>query len=342
MKALVKTDFGAGNLEIRDVPLPTMGAYEVLVRVKAAAICGSDIERYTGKNVMYRPPVILGHEIAGIVSDTGRNVKNLRIGDRVCVEANVYACGKCWYCHRGEENLCHERVGIGYDVDGGFAEYVKVPSNMVIPLPKKVSFEEGAAADCFVATHAVMDRSKVRLGDFVAIIGPGFLGLVILQLCKLEGAGYVLVAGLKKDFERLQLARKLGADETLISDQDNLEKITLEKTNGKGADIVFDVSGSESGMNQAIRIVRRGGSITAIGTLPEKVEVNLLDAIMKQVTINGVRAYTWTNCMRTLKLLSEGRIAIKPLITHKFPLEEWKKAFQLLLESKGVKILLMP
>ena len=342
MKALIKTDYGPGHLELLEVEKPRPGDDEVLIQVKSAAICGSDIERYTGHNVIYKPPVTLGHEISGVVDELGRNVRGVTRGDRVAVEANVYACGRCAFCRSGNENLCASRVGIGYDVNGGFAEFVKVPADMLIHVPENVSFEVASLADIYVAIHAVMDRSNIRSGDAVVIFGPGFLGLSIVQLCRLQGADPVVVVGLKKDQRRLETALELGATATLIAEETDVVSMTEQLTGGRGADTAFEVSGSPAALLAAIQIVRRGGAVTMIGVQPQTQEVPILDVIMRQISLNGVRAYTWSNCQLGMRYLSEGKLKLEHFITHEFPLEKWKEAFDLLIAGTGTKIVLKP
>lgn len=342
MKALVKTDYGPGNLELLDVETPRHGDDEVLLAVKSAAICGSDIERYTGHNRMYKPPVTLGHEIAGVIHEIGGSVKGVKVGDRVAVEANVYACGRCWYCRSGHENLCASRVGIGYDVNGGFAEFVKVPADMLISIPDNISFEVASLADIYVAIHAVVDRSVIRSGDAVIIFGPGFLGLSIAQLCRLQGADPIVVIGLKKDEARLQKANELGATATLIAEETDVADHVMQLTRGRGADTAFEVSGAHKALLAAIEIVRRGGAVTMIGVQSETIEVPMLDVIMRQISLNGVRSYTWSNCELGMRYISEGKLRLDHFITHEFPLEQWQEAFDLLIAGKGTKIVLKP
>ncbi len=345
MKALVKTANGKGNLEIREVEIPKCKNNEALLKVKAAAICGSDILRYTGRIKIANPPVILGHEISGVIAELPKGAKGLREGDRVSVEANVYACGKCQSCKAGMENMCLKRVGIGYQVDGGFAEHVKVPVDMLIPIPEDISFEEASLMDICVAVHAVHDRSSLRKNDHVVIMGPGFLGLSILQLCKLKGAASVIVVGIEKDAKRLELAKKLGADEVVQIEKTDLMQVVQSRINTAevdGVDVVFEVSGSKGGLVSAIRVVRRGGSMTLIGSIPELVEAPILNVINRQVTLYGSRAYTRRNCEQAFEYLSDGKIELQPMISGKFPLEKWKEAFELLQEGEAVKIILQP
>lgn len=342
MKALVKTGFGPGKLEIREVEKPKISSKEVLIEVRACAICGSDVERYVGGNVEYKPPVVLGHEISGIIADKGENVEDFEVGNRVSVEANLNACGKCSFCRAGKENLCLSRIGIGYDIDGGFAEYVKVPANMLIPLPQNVSFEEGALMDVCVALHSVIDRAQINQGDFTLIFGPGFLGLCILQICKLYSDTRVIVIGTEKDSLRLEVAKRLGANDVLLFNEDEIARKVSKMTAGTGADVIFQVSESSAATNLTLKLIRRGGKIIMIGIIPQKIEINLLSATLKEVSMIGVRAYTWQNCISAMRLISEGKISLRQFMTHKFPLEDWKKAFEILLKGEAIKIVLIP
>jgi threonine dehydrogenase-like Zn-dependent dehydrogenase len=342
MRALVKTAMGSGHLELREVEKPRCGDDEVLVQVKSAAICGSDISKYTGRCMIYKPPVTLGHEISGVIDELGKNVNGFDVGARVAVEANVYACGRCSYCRTGNENLCASRVGIGYDVDGGFAQFVKVPADMLISVPDNISFEVASLADIYVAVHAVVDCSDVRSGDAVVIFGPGFLGLSILQMCKLQGADPVVVVGLKRDAARLEMARELGATATLFAEEADVLKEIQQLTRGEGASTTFEVSGSPEALLTAIEVVRRGGAVTMLGLQPKSKGIPMLDVILRQISLNGVRAYTWSNCELGMRYLSEGKLKLQQFITHEFPLENWKEAFDMLVEGKGTKIVLKP
>ncbi len=255
------------------------------------------------------------------------------------------SCGKCQSCKAGMENMCLKRVGIGYEVDGGFAEYVKVPADMLIPIPEDISFEEASLMDICVAVHAVQDRSSLRKNDHVVIMGPGFLGLSILQLCKLRGAASVIIVGIEKDAKRLKLAKELGADEVVQIEKTDLMRVVQSWINTAevdGVDVVFEVSGSENALASAIRVVRRGGSMTLIGSLPGLVKAPIVNAINRQVTMYGSRAYTRKNCEQAFEYLSDGKIKLQPMISGKFPLEKWKKAFELLQEGEAVKVILQP
>ena len=333
MQALVKTAYGAGQMELRDVPVPTTGLDEVLVRVKAAAICGSDVERFTGRLNIYTPPVVLGHEISGVVEKIGDNVDSVEIGARVAIEANAYACGRCLVCREGRENLCPSRKGIGYDVDGGFAEFIKVPADMLIRLPDGVSHEIACLMDLCVAVHAVADRAHVGPESRALITGPGFLGLCLVQLCRLAGVPQITVLGTDRDAARLDLARRLGAAEVLQS-ADALGRREFSS--------VFEASGSPQAYQTAIKHVSRGGEIIAVGVLPEDAGIAMREVTLREVSLYGVRAYRFGNCQMAMDLLDDRRVDLEPLLDRVMPLASWRQAFGMLVAGEAVKVVLVP
>lgn len=347
MRALVKTTYGVGNLEVIEVDRPKLMEDEVLVKVKAGAVCGSDINFYLDKLRTYNPPVILGHEVSGIVEEVGEKVRGVKIGDEVSIEANPYACGDCYYCWSGKENLCLKRRGLGYEVNGGFAQYVKVPADMVVKKTPILSFEEAAMMDINVAVHAVLDRSTIKPRDNVVIIGPGFEGLCVLQIVNLFSPKYVSVVGLKRDEIRLKMAHSLGANKVIFGDEENISEIILKDTNMVGADVVFECSGSVEGINQAIEIVRRDGAITSIGMSPRSVQgiydaIDIFNVTAKQISLFGTRSYTRVNCEWSMKALTDGKITLKPLIGMVTSLENWLEAFKEQMSGKIVKAVLVP
>jgi len=320
-------------MELRDVPVPTTGPDEVLVRVKAAAICGSDVERFTGRLNIYTPPVVLGHEISGVVEKIGDNVDSVEIGARVAIEANAYACGRCLVCREGRENLCPSRKGIGYDVDGGFAEFIKVPADMLIRLPDGVSHEIACLMDLCVAVHAVTDRAHVGPDSTALITGPGFLGLCLVQLCRLAGVPRITALGTDRDAARLDLARRFGAAEVLQS-ADALGRREFSS--------VFEASGSPQAYQTAIEHVSRGGEIIALGVLPEDAGIAMREVTLREVSLYGVRAYRFPNCQMSMDLLDDRRVDLEPLLDLVLPLASWRQAFDMLAAGEAVKVVLVP
>jgi threonine dehydrogenase-like Zn-dependent dehydrogenase len=242
----------------------------------------------------------------------------------------------------GKYNLCPERLGLGYQKDGAFAEFVKVPAIRLHKLPDNVSFEEGALSEpCSVCYHALVDIAHIKPGESIAIIGPGPIGLLSLQIAKIQGARIILVSGTKLDKERLSLAKKLGAEVTVnISEEDPVKKV-MEITNGFGCDIVIETSGAALARTQAIDMVRKGGKIVLIGHGAGKAEVNLDPLVYKEIAMLGSWSHVWEDWENVLKLMAANYINVKSLI-NKFPLNEWKKAFEAVEMKKVVKAILIP
>jgi len=345
MKALVKVQHGDGFIELKEVPRPHIGPDDVLINVKAVGICGFDITLYhetPAYSKFLNPPVILGHEFSGVIVEVGKNVKDFTEGDRVTCETHAVTCGRCYYCMSGKYNLCPERLGLGYQKDGAFAEFVKVPVIRLHKLPNNISFEEGALSEpCSVCYHALVDIAHIKPGESVVIIGPGPIGLLSLQIAKIQGARIILVSGTELDKERLSLANKLGAEVTVnISEEDPVKKV-MEITNRFGCDIVIETSGAALARMQAIDMVRKGGKIVLIGHGAGKAEVNLDPLVYKEVAMLGSWSHVWEDWENVLKLMATNYINVKPLI-NKFPLNEWKKAFEAVEMKKVVKAILIP
>jgi L-iditol 2-dehydrogenase len=344
MKAVVKTKLGDGAVELLDVPKPTPSFGQAIVEVKAAGVCGSDVHFYRGKYDAYlNPPVVLGHEFSGVIFELGPGVEGLEIGTRVTVETHAKVCGKCRFCNTGQYNLCMNRVAFGYGTNGAFTSYVVVPVNRVHELPANVSFEEGALTEpTAVVHHAIVDRTPLMHGSTVAILGPGPIGLLALQMAKKMGTGQTIITGLPSDRMRLDLAERLGADVVVdVEREDPVDRIR-GLTNGLGADVVLETSGSAPAMRQAIQMVRNGGQITRIGHGSGEMRVDLDPITVRQITLQGTFSHTWANWEGALQAMSSGRISVKSLITHRFPIMEWKKAFELMEKQESVKIILYP
>jgi len=344
MKAVVKIKLGDGAVELLDVPKPTPSYGQALVEVKAAGVCGSDVHFYRGKYDAYlNPPVVLGHEFSGVVSELGPGVDGLAVGTRVTVETHAKVCGKCRFCNTGQYNLCMQRVAFGYGTNGAFTDYVAVPVNRAHVLPVNVSFEEGALTEpTAVVHHALIDRTPLIPGSAIAILGPGPIGLLTLQMAKNLGISMAIVTGLSSDRMRLDLAKKLGAG--VVIDVEKEDPVTTVKglTNGVGADIVFETSGSAPAMRQAIQMVRNGGQITRIGHGAGEMRVDLDPITVRQITIQGTFSHTWGNWEGALQSVSSGKVSVKDLITHRFNISEWKKSFELMEKQESVKIILYP
>ncbi len=337
MKALVKYDHGHGNMEIRDVEIPSIKDSEVLVKVKAASICGTDLHIYEG-NWPVNPPVTIGHEFAGEIAEVGKKVKGWNIGDRIVSETHGYVCEKCLYCRIGKPNLCVERRGLGYIINGAFAEYISVREPILHKLPDNISFKDAAIVEPLAdVIHAIVVNSKISIGDTIIILGPGPVGLLALLIAKLNGASPIIVTGTSRDKMRLEMAHKLGADYIVNVQSEDLEKKVKDLTGGLGVDTVIEASGAIPAISQAFKIVKKGGKVTLMGIPSRPAELDINSIILNELSISGTFVNTWADWERALKLMSSGRVDVEPLITHTFALTEWEKAFELLIEAKAIK-----
>ncbi len=337
MYALVKTKKGPGNMEVREVSIPEIGNRDVLLKIWATGVCGSDVHILHDEHP-YTPPVIIGHEFSGTIEQVGDEVKNFRIGDRVVADLETL----------------EGRLGV--EVDGSYAQFMRVPAHLVHKLPENVSLDEGVLLEPLVAvSHALLYRSRIYPADFVVVIGPGPIGLMALQVAQLFSPLAVMVTGLKRDEFRLSKARELGADFTFFSEDDPVKEV-LRLTEGKGADLVVDCSGGEESITQATRMTKIGGWITILGLWGKDVKVNIDNLPYNCLSIRGSWGWegmesgvqvvkTWAGAQsweRALQILALGKVKLEPLITHTFPLNEWEKAFRVVEEKSGLKVLVKP
>ena len=343
MKALLYTK--PYTFEYTDVPDPEVGDDDVLVRVKACGICGSDVAGHTGKTGRRLPPLIMGHEAAGVVERIGRNVQGFAPGDRICFDSTVY-CNQCPACRQGLFNRCVKRQVLGVSVpefkrQGAFAEFVAVPHWICARLPEKMSFVQAALLEpASIGTHAA-NRPLVAKTDTIVVIGAGTIGLFILQAAKLRGARTTIACDLNEF--RLDLARQIGADVRLNPSKVNLKEEIQKRTEGRGADVAFEAVGFAETFRQAISITRTGGTVTAVGNLQKETEFNLQELVSRELTFTG--SYASAGEFRTcIDLIASGRINVAPLVSEVLPLKDGPSAFQRLLEGKEnlLKIILEP
>jgi len=343
MKALVKYAHGTGNMEIRDVPEPTPGVGEVKIEVKAAGICGSDLHIYHDSiKLLLNPPVVVGHEFCGEISEVGSAVTEYKPGDRVVSETTFETCGTCYQCRTGNYNLCEDRHSIGFYVDGAFTNYCIAKAGMIHRIPPKVDWQAAALAEPLACcVNGVDFQTSIAAGDVVAVIGPGPLGLLCLQLAKANGA-YTFVAGLRRDKNRMELAESLGADEILwVGEEDVLKKVN-RLTGKRKVDIVLECSGSAKAIALGLKIVRRNGKYTQIGLSGDEVTLPFEQIAYKQITVQGVFAHNWATWEKALQYLATARVDTKSLISRVFPITDWEKAYEMIERKEGIKILLEP
>ena len=343
MRALVKYAEGPGNTEIRDVPIPEPASGEALVRVCAAAVCASDLH-IVHDRFPHRPPLVLGHEFAGAVQRLGPGAEGVVVGDRVVSENNPGACGTCRVCRTGYPNLCPDKKAIGFRSDGCFAEYVKVPAALLHRVPERVSFEAASLSEPLaVAVHAVEDRAGVEPGDTVVVIGPGVVGLLAAQVARAEGAGRVLVAGTNRDEElRLACARRLGL-ETFNVETGDLAEAVLEATAGLGADLVVEAAGAAPAVALGARLLRRAGRLVAVGlTGRPEVSVAWDSFVARGVTVYFSFSSRRRNWDKAMEYLGTGKVDTACLVTARFPLAQWQKAFAQMERLESLRTILDP
>jgi L-iditol 2-dehydrogenase len=343
VQGLFKTAPGEGNLEIRRVPDPQAGPGEVLIEIQAAGICGSDLHIYHWDiNFAMRPPMVIGHEFSGVIAGLGEGVEGWQIGDRVTAEPSFIVCGKCRYCRTGSYNMCPDRRVMGYWVDGAFAGYTVVPAIRLHRLPDNIDFDEGALTEPLACcVHGVHELTGIGAGDFVVVTGPGAIGLLTMQLARAEG-GVVMVVGTGADEGRLARAKELGADYTLNLEEQDPEAAVKELTEGYGADVVLECSGAPAAASLGLELVRKQGKYTQIGLFGRPITLDFERIAYKEIRVTGSLSQRWTAWKRTLQLMEQGKVQLKPMISDVFPLSEWRQAFELFESRKGLKIILDP
>ncbi len=342
MKSMVLTEYK--RLELKDMPMPELGPEDVRVRVHSCGICGSDVHGYDGSTGRRIPPLIMGHEAAGTVESVGEAVEAISPGDRVTFDSMI-SCGVCRFCRAGQINLCDNRRVVGvspgeWRQHGAFAEYVVVPQNVIYRLPEGLGFEQAAMVEpVSVAVHAA-NRTPIRLGDRAVVVGCGMIGLLTIQAAKAAGCGTVFAVDL--DDTRLARAALLGADVT-ISAKGDVPAEVIAATEGRGADVAFEAVGAAKPIETAIASLRKGGTLTLIGNVTPRVDVDLQAIVTRELTLGGSCASSgeYPVC---LDLLSRGTIQVDELVTAVAPLEDGPSWFDRLYarEPGLMKVILQP
>jgi len=281
--------------------------------------------------------VTLGHEISGTIDEVADGKGVYQPGKRVTTETYYYTCGRCFYCKTGRRNLCEKRKSIGSAVNGGFAEYVVVPAEIIHPLPDNISFEEGALTEPFACcVQAVLEFSGISAGDRILITGPGTIGLLCLQLAKIVGAT-VIIIGTEQDSERLGVARLLGADyQVTTKDKSPVDQIK-DIFDGLGPDIVLECSGSPEAIRTGIEAIRKGGTFMQIGLSDREALIDTNKIVLKEIIMKGTFATKWWAWTYALRLMEQGKVNLKSLISGVVELEEWEDTFNKVLRSEGLK-----
>jgi len=334
MKAVVKYSEEPGAYEVREVDVPKLGANDVMVQIKATAICGTDISILYNKYIGKKPvpiPMILGHEGAGIISDIGEEVNYLSIGDRVAIEP-LRGCGQCIDCKLGNKNMCHDWEHLGITCDGTFAEYVVVPENSVHKLPENVSFQNASCLEPIGLTARSLEHVKPMLGDTAAIIGPGKIGLFHLQALKASGVSEIFIIGLDQDKKRFEIAEKLGASFIINGSKEDPIKKVMEITKGRGVDIVIETANSPKCFSMAIDLAGPKARVSTFGLYPEAT-IAPLSIIRKGLTICGDVALLTKHFIRAIRWIEIKKVLAEPVITRSFSLEQAEEAIRIFKEG---------
>lgn len=342
MRAVVKYGRQDKNVEVRDVPEPTMGPDQVLIEVKATGVCGSDVHMWREQQSWaVKQPLVLGHEFCGVIADVGANVSGFKVGQRVACETAAQVCNRCVYCLSGSYNLCPNRLGYGALADGSMTSYVAARPQILHHIPDNVPFEHAALTEPIcVAYNALVEKTTMKPGDLVVIQGPGPIGIMALQIVRLRGAGTIVVLGTNADEKRMEVAAELGAHYTVNIQREDAGQLIKSLGDGFGADLVVDCTGVSRALKQSMELVRPNGRITKIGWGPQPLDFSLDPLVGKAVTLQGSFSHTYPTWERVLTLLSTGQVNLTPVIGGIYGLEEWEEAFHKMEVGENVKSVL--
>ncbi len=343
MKALVLLDYM--NLVYKDVPEPEIAPDEVLVRVKACGICGSDAHGMDGSSGRRIPPIIMGHEAAGVITEVGEAVTGWQVGDRVTFDSTIYTLD-VWYTRQGLYNLGDDRMVLGVSCDdyrrhGAFAEYVAVPQHILYRIPEKVSFNQAAMVEpAAVALHAV-ELTPLQLNDTAVVVGAGMIGLFIIQALRAKGCGTIIAVDV--DDDRLQSAQALGADVGLNPNNADVAAVVKSRSHGRGADVAFEAVGIEATIQSAIHSVRRGGTVTLVGNVTPNVHIPLQAVVTRQLRLQGSCAIAG-EYPAVLEMIERGALNVDAILSATAPLSDGAAWFKKVYDKEPglLKVVLNP
>jgi L-iditol 2-dehydrogenase len=345
MRAVVLN--GPNDFKATEVAKPEIGDNDILLQMKKAAICGTDMRILAGtKTKGVRYPSIIGHEMCGLVCEVGKNVKGFEVGEKVSI-ANVIPCHSCHSCLTGRENACLNRKAIGYEFDGGFAEYVLIPgiaieSGNVVKLPEDVSFEEGALIEPLSCCIRGLKNAGTGFNDSVLIVGAGPIGLMHLQLSKIVGAKKVIVS--EPIQSRREKAEKLGADLVVDPTKENLAEIVMRETDGLGMDVIVMAIGVPAIINSTLKLCRKGGTVNLFagfaGTGESTIEVNTIH--YNEINVNGSTAYKREDYFEAADMVKSKKVNLKEIVTHTFKIDDFQDAYEVCKSGAGLKVLIEP
>jgi threonine 3-dehydrogenase len=342
MQAVVKAQAAPG-IEMHEVPVPTPGPGEVLVRVEAASVCGTDLHIFNWDpwaQWRVHPPLIPGHEFSGSVAGLGRGVTTVKEGDRVSAEMHV-VCGKCVQCRTGQAHICQQVQILGVDADGAFASYVLIPEGNIWKLPASMPLEYGSLLDPLGnAVHSVL--AGPISAQTVVVTGCGAIGLLSIAVAKACGATKIF--GIEVNARRRGVSKTMGADLALDPVADDVEEEIMQATDGNGADVLLEMSGHPAAMRMGFALLKKGGRASLLGIPSEPFELDIArDIIFKGAVVHGINGRkmyeTW---FQMEALLATGKLNLDPVITHRMKLSEFPKAMEVLRTGEAIKVVMRP
>lgn len=320
-----------GVIEFRETPRPIAAEGQVLVRIMRIGICGSDIHVYHGKHPFTRYPVTQGHEVSGRIEAVGSGVEGLSVGQKVTIEPQV-CCGHCYPCTHGKYNLCEELKVMGFQTTGTASEYFAVDAAKVTPLPETMSYDEGAMIEPLAVTVHAAKRFPELKGARVAILGCGPIGILLMQSCKALGAASVLVTDVS-DY-RLSVARSVGADYAVNTGETDMEQALRDAFGSDKADVIYDCAGSDITMGQAIRCARKGSTIVLVAVFSKMASVDLAVLNDHELELNTSMMYRHEDYVDAIRMVSEGKVQLRPLMSRHFAFRDYLEAYQYIDENR--------
>lgn len=342
-EAVVQYALEPWAVELREIPVPEVGEHDVLLKVGAVSVCGSDVHQATNTHSWpVNIPVVLGHEFCGTVAHAGSAVRGVKEGDRVVSETAAVICGDCLMCRTGRYNLCPTRKGFGYGVNGAMASFVKVPARCLHAIPDSLPFELACLTEPHsVAYQSVIVNSHIRPGDVVVVLGPGPIGLLCARMAALAGAHPLIVAGLSADAERLETAKALGATHVVDIQKQSLEEV-VRSIDPLGADLVCDASGASRPLDVALQIAKPDGQVTKVGWSPDNVPVNMNPLVQKNIRLQGSFSHNYPVWERVIHLLDAGLTRAELIVGLKTDLQDWRRGFDGMHHGQVIKSVLIP
>lgn len=346
MKAFAVVEPQPRSARLVDLPEPTPGPNDVLIKIDVAGICGTDMKVYEwapaiAARVGSSLPRVMGHEGAGVIQSVGSAVRNVAPGDRV-VPISIHYCRECRFCRQQRSEICDNRPTLGIESDGVYAQYLKVPADRVTPIPDHISSEVGSLLDPIAVGLQAFERVPVTSDDVVAIVGAGTIGLIVALAAKAYSPRRLFLFGLEADRERLRLASSIGIEAIEAQDPAVARKVVESVTDGYGADVVFEAAGHPSGVLASISLARKGGTVGLIGLPFHPTEIHTAPLIWAEKTLVPIRGFSQEAWDRALEYLSEGRVDFTPLITHRLPLGEAGRGLEMLERREAMKVILLP